>query len=442
MKKIITYVFLGLILIVAVGLFYNWANSPLAPIESTSALTATLNEISGVVEIKNPNANDFTAAQNGENLEVGGQIRTSADGKVRLDLSSGTILRVAPSSLFIFKSNAPIIGGLFTKLKLEAGKVFVVLNGGSLDIETPSGVASVRGSYMAVGFDPVTRQINVSCLEGICAVGDIPIPAGQVLAFEYNFTSGGYNIPVLKPMTNDDILEWQTVLPLGDQTAQHVIQVAMSQLTQSAQTPIQTSTVTSTPAAITLTPTVTLTPTITATVTATQKVVVVVPAATTPPSEIASCGGGLAGKTIQFIGVPELAKDIDSIIYKYVKFSSSRNDVIVSSLGSTDFFVSAVSGNNFWQSIESVFGAITVNGTSMNATALRTYFTAPGADRSQRQTAVFSAIYGKINFLSGFALYNNFKPLINTDLSPAQIVSAICIYNKISTGRVNLVFGP
>jgi hypothetical protein len=72
------------------------------------------------------------------------------DGRVRLDLSSGTIIRVAPSSLFTLTSNNEGDGGLLTKIKMEVGKIFIILNGGRADVETPSGVASVRGSYMKV----------------------------------------------------------------------------------------------------------------------------------------------------------------------------------------------------------------------------------------------------------------------------------------------------
>src|SRR5688572_10532444 len=129
--------------------------------ETTSALSAALSELSGIVELKQAGQEGFTPASAETTLEVDGQVQTGDDGRVRLDLSSGTIIRVAPSSFFTLTSNEETDGGLVTKIKLELGKIFIILNGGQADVETPSGVASVRGSYMKVEVDPVTKNIYI-----------------------------------------------------------------------------------------------------------------------------------------------------------------------------------------------------------------------------------------------------------------------------------------
>ena len=142
----------------------------LAACQTTTAtpLSATLSELAGTVGIKQAGAGAFTPAGANSILQPNGQVQTGDDGRARLDLSSGTIIRVAPSSLFTLASNAPVEGGLVTKLKLEAGRIFIILNGGSMDVETPSGVASVRGSYMSVHVDPETLDVSITCLEGDC----------------------------------------------------------------------------------------------------------------------------------------------------------------------------------------------------------------------------------------------------------------------------------
>lgn len=180
----------------------------------SSPLSASLSELSGFVELKHAEENTFEQATSNSVLTVDGQVKTGDDGRVRLDLSSGTIIRVAPSSLFTLTSNDEVEGGLFTKIKLDIGKIFVILNGGQADVETPSGVASVRGSYMKVEVDPVTLDIYITCLEGNCSVTN---PNGEVvnfsdgqsaILFHQDPTTGEWSSPQLGQMTPDEFQDW------------------------------------------------------------------------------------------------------------------------------------------------------------------------------------------------------------------------------------------
>jgi hypothetical protein len=163
--------------------------------------TATLSELQGTVQIKNPDQAEFSAAVNGDMLQVQGQIRTGSDGRVRLDLSTGTIVRVAPDSLFTLEANEQQDGSLFTHLLMQAGQVWVILNGGQMEVQTPSGTASVRGSFMSVWVDPVTEDVWVTCLEGWCqaenptAIMDMVAGEGAML---YRFDPEG-NVPPPPP---------------------------------------------------------------------------------------------------------------------------------------------------------------------------------------------------------------------------------------------------
>ena len=120
------------------------------------SLTATVKEVTGTVTIKQPGASDFSPASVGTELQPNGSIQTGDNSRARLDLSTGTIIRVAPSSLFTLTSNQPSNGSLSTQLKLNVGSIFIILNGGNASVNTPSGVASVRGSYLSVYVDPST----------------------------------------------------------------------------------------------------------------------------------------------------------------------------------------------------------------------------------------------------------------------------------------------
>lgn len=179
---------------------------PATPV-TQSALSATLSEITGKVEIKQAGQDSFTAAAAGSFLNENGQVQTGDDGRVRLDLSTGTIIRVAPASLFTLISNKPEEGSLKTSLELLLGKIFIILNGGSMEVQTPSGTAAVRGSYMSVEYNPANGGIRITCLEGNCslatATGTVEITAGQAAV-----VTGPGAPPQVGLMSQQDIKEW------------------------------------------------------------------------------------------------------------------------------------------------------------------------------------------------------------------------------------------
>jgi hypothetical protein len=199
-------------------------------------LSAALSELSGTVNTKQAGQEDFIPASADTILDVNGQVQTGDDGRVRLDLSSGTIIRVGPSSFFTLTANNEVEGGLATKIKLEAGKIFIILNGGSADVETPSGVASVRGSYMKVEVDPETFDVYITCLEGDCSAnnpaGAVNFTEGQkVILFHRDPVTGNWRVPEVEDMTPEDFQEWLDNNP----EARELFDQAMATMTAMAQ---------------------------------------------------------------------------------------------------------------------------------------------------------------------------------------------------------------
>lgn len=187
------------------------------PTQPSSPLTGLLSELSGQVNAKQADQADFHAARPGDELAVNGQVQTGDNGRARVDLSSGTIIRVAPSSQFTLVSNEEVQGGLATKIKLELGRIFIILSGGSTDVEAPSGVASIRGSYMMVEIDPITQNVVITCLEGHCSAGGIDFSAGQKVTFEFDPATGTYRPPQLEKMTGQDFELWLEYNPEAQQ---------------------------------------------------------------------------------------------------------------------------------------------------------------------------------------------------------------------------------
>jgi hypothetical protein len=153
---------------------------------------AVIAEIENEVTVRIEADGEFIPAEAGAIIQQGGALQTGADGRARLDLKpEGTIVRVAPNSVFNLSEVANAEGKPQTTLSLIFGKIFVLLNGGSLDVQTPSGVASVRGSLLSVSYDPTTGKVQAVCLEGHCAIenesGDeADIPEGDSALVDEN----------------------------------------------------------------------------------------------------------------------------------------------------------------------------------------------------------------------------------------------------------------
>jgi hypothetical protein len=116
-----------------------------------------------------------TASEGQELLESGG-VKTGDESRVRVDISDGTVVRVAANTEFTLVTLSPEATDPVTTFVLDAGKLFVrvtrALGGGAFEIETPSGVATVRGSLMSAEYSRQTGRFLITCLEGECQIMD------------------------------------------------------------------------------------------------------------------------------------------------------------------------------------------------------------------------------------------------------------------------------
>jgi hypothetical protein len=184
-------------------------DSPSDSGSTSSAREAVLSEIENTVSFRKTSADELAAAQQGASILEGGSVETGEDGRVRVDLMpEGTIVRVGPNSAFSFPKLTEENGEPKTTIELLFGKVFVLLNGGTLSVETPSGVASVRGSLLSVEYNPETKRISAACMEGDCTLQgeqgeEIEIPEGEESFIEDD------ELPMDPyPMDQDEVQDW------------------------------------------------------------------------------------------------------------------------------------------------------------------------------------------------------------------------------------------
>jgi hypothetical protein len=243
----------------AIGLGVLLVSCSLSGGSSTDAISAKLVEVSGGVELKQQDQADYATAEEGINLGVQGQVRTQAEGQAKLEISDGSIVRLGPDSLFSLQALESQNENVFLQVELLAGEIWIILQGGEAEVNTPSGMAAVRGSYMSVSVDEETGEVVLTCLEGDCRVengaASVDLVAGQK-AIVTNLTQP----PQKDRISAAEIERWLQQNPEAT--------VVVPALTQTAEAlgieePTSTPTVTAT-----LSPTATSTATSTATPTA------------------------------------------------------------------------------------------------------------------------------------------------------------------------------
>ncbi len=185
----------------------------LAPTATPSA-SAQVNEVVNEIRARTAAAEDFRQVAEGEILPLQGELQSGENSQARLDiLPDGTVVHVGPNTHLLLDELAPQDEGFYTRLRLWAGNLWIVLNGGQLDVETPNGVASVRGSYMSVSYDAEAQRVDITCLEGHCVVenaqGSVKMSDGQASSIP------APGLPPAEPrqMTPEEYQEWQETTP-------------------------------------------------------------------------------------------------------------------------------------------------------------------------------------------------------------------------------------
>ncbi len=179
---------------------------------------ARLSELRRQVEACARSGADWGEAVEGQEIRLGGQVRTGEAAQVRLDLCEGAILRLAANSHFELLELSPAGADLQARLSLTAGQIWVgVLQGLGLvaiEVETPTGVATVRGSYMSAAYEPATGRMSITCLEGHCrltaASGRFTdLVAGQ----QAEISAAGQDPSPARPMEPNQFTEWARLFP-------------------------------------------------------------------------------------------------------------------------------------------------------------------------------------------------------------------------------------
>jgi hypothetical protein len=213
--------------------------SDVAPVQP-GGRQAVLTSLSNDVRTRLTPDLEFAPAREGLTLPVGGQAQTGEDSRARFDLlPEGTIVRLGPNSSF----EVAVLEGddAFTRLKLAFGELWIILNGGTLEAETPSGQASVRGSYLGLILDPGSGSLKALCLEGLCtlsnALGSVELTGGQAA----EIPAPGQPPSASRPMNEDEFQRWREASPEAETLLEPQNPPPTAELSDGSPLPIQPS---------------------------------------------------------------------------------------------------------------------------------------------------------------------------------------------------------
>lgn len=173
---------------------------------ATPDRNAVIESASGTVEWRASANADWVAVQEGQVLSQGAEIRTGVDSRATLRLTEGSKIYVGGSSEVAFNLLNPYLDSQLTVLDLAVGQLWVLLNGGSLDVETPLGTATARTAYLSLDYRPQGQYLDVTCLQGVCGFGTVLIPSGYKLVDAQDNTS-------TEPMELADFGVWGVNVP-------------------------------------------------------------------------------------------------------------------------------------------------------------------------------------------------------------------------------------
>jgi ferric-dicitrate binding protein FerR (iron transport regulator) len=184
---------------------------------SLPARTLTILTIEGAVQVRTAPDTEWGAASPGQELIVGSELITDTDGQATIQLDDGTTAIILENSSFVVEALEGTPENPIVRFLLNLGEVFSFHQGelsssASYEIETPNGVAAVRGTMMSVSYDPDTGQVVVTCLEGHCSLSGggmtVDLIEGEMVIIE------GLDLPPgdVSLMTDAELQAWIDVI--------------------------------------------------------------------------------------------------------------------------------------------------------------------------------------------------------------------------------------
>ena len=181
--------------------------------EETPERTAWLDSGGAGIQYRADASADWQEAVDGQPLAIGAQVRTGDGVQALIRLTEGSRIRLGPDTTLTLNILNPYLDSLLTSVALDSGQVWVLLNGGAMDIETPLGIVAARSAYLSADYQPASQTIFITCLQGTCSLDKTFVPAN------FRLEQTGLKVSTPKPMELGDYAQWGAHVPEATQLA-------------------------------------------------------------------------------------------------------------------------------------------------------------------------------------------------------------------------------
>lgn len=189
---------------------------------------AQIAELANVVSARPAQTQAWQTAALGDVLGAGGGVLTGDASRARLDLSDGSILRLSANTEFQLLAFPPSAETPVTRLQVAAGQLWVIVTtlvtGASVEVETPTGLATVRGSLLSVE-QAAGGGLQITCLEGECRLRNPASNAEVVLqpGQQSGQAGPGQDPAPPQPMTPAQYEAWRQNVPEAAAAVQRLL---------------------------------------------------------------------------------------------------------------------------------------------------------------------------------------------------------------------------
>ncbi len=163
------------------------ASSSQPDLPTAEDFLATISPVQGDIYWRQETKRDWLNIHTEQGLDTGNQVLTKAEGRAKIEYDDGIIVRVGPHTLFTVTEQTQTEDlNLISRIRLIMGQIFIKHGEGyyqgKFEVETPGGLAAVKGTMMSVQIN-AEGQTLVTCLEGVCSLsndsGELTLTEGQ-----------------------------------------------------------------------------------------------------------------------------------------------------------------------------------------------------------------------------------------------------------------------
>jgi hypothetical protein len=206
---------------------------PPTPTGGAAGRSVRLTGLANIVDVRNSSEEPFVGAEAGQTVPVQGEVRTGAQSRAWLEFSDGASVGLAPSTSVGLLQLAGTSSAPLTALAFGAGTLWLSLHGGQFDIQTPIGLAGLRGTFATVKYDLGTDRSNhqgdtltIECIAGTCSYSASadPIVIGSLQ--ELIITNAGRTVSGPLPLPSQAIADFLASSPQSTAVALTMTAVA------------------------------------------------------------------------------------------------------------------------------------------------------------------------------------------------------------------------